>query len=132
VQTKADSDHLNRNLSKNFKAREFICPCCKEEGIEYDLVLKLQVARDSLPPGTAIIINSAYRCGKHNKAVGGVENSAHVKGLAADIRCNNSNYRFFLTRALLKAGFKRIGTGETFIHCDLDETKDQNVIWNYK
>lgn len=33
-----------------------------------------------------ILVNCAYRSPKHNKEVGGVENSYHVKGLAADIR----------------------------------------------
>lgn len=32
-----------------------------------------------------IYINSGYRCPKLNKAVGGVSNSFHVKGMAADI-----------------------------------------------
>lgn len=124
-------DHLNRNLSLNFKVKEFICPCCGEEGIKEDLVFRLQMARDSLPEGSVIIIDSAYRCEKHNKEVRGVRDSAHRKGEAVDIRCANSTYRFFLIEALLKAGFKRIGIGENFIHCDLDETKDQTVIWDY-
>lgn len=33
-----------------------------------------------------IIVNSGYRCPSVNKAVGGVENSLHLKGRAADIR----------------------------------------------
>jgi len=131
VPTQDEVDHLNRHLSQNFIAREFVCPCCNEEGIEQDLVLKLQIARDSLPAGSSIVINSAYRCEKHNKAVGGVENSAHTRGLAADIRCNNSNYRFFLIRAISGAGFKRIGIGKDFIHCDFDSEKPQNVMWDY-
>lgn len=131
MQTQDETDHLNRRLSKNFIAREFICPCCHEEGIEHDLVLKLQMARDSLPEGSVIFINSAFRCEKHNKAVGGVENSAHTKGLAADIRCNHSGYRFSLIRALNGAGFKRIGIGKDFIHCDRDLEKPQNVMWIY-
>ena len=36
--------------------------------------------------GRPIIVNSAYRSPEHNRAVGGVENSYHVQGLAADIR----------------------------------------------
>ena len=34
-----------------------------------------------------IIITSGYRCEKLNKAVGGVANSQHQKGLAADLIC---------------------------------------------
>ena len=36
--------------------------------------------------GYALIVNSGYRSPEHNAAVGGVPNSQHVKGLAADIR----------------------------------------------
>ena len=36
--------------------------------------------------GGPIIINSGYRCDELNKAVGGVENSYHRLGMAADIR----------------------------------------------
>lgn len=39
--------------------------------------------------GRPIIVNSAYRSQEHNRAVGGVENSYHVQGLAADIRPEN-------------------------------------------
>lgn len=35
--------------------------------------------------GHAIIINSGYRCPQLNRAVGGVANSYHCKGMAADI-----------------------------------------------
>ena len=31
----------------------------------------------------------------------------------------------------MSVGINRIGIGETFIHCDVDSVKDQNVIWTY-
>lgn len=34
-----------------------------------------------------ITVNSAYRCKKLNKAIGGVSNSYHIMGMAADIHC---------------------------------------------
>ena len=37
--------------------------------------------------GVAIFVNSGYRCPPWNKKVGGEKNSMHVKGLAADIWC---------------------------------------------
>ena len=132
-QTQAESDHLNRKLSENFIAREFICPCCKEEGVRDELVIHLQLAHNFLPNHSVIIINSAFRCEKHNKdpKVGGSDTSSHLVGLAADIKCEYSTYRYHLLSALLQAGFKRIGIGEKFIHVDLDETKPQKVIWDY-
>ncbi len=131
METEKQTDHLNEHLSPNFQVKEFICPCCGEEGIEKDFVLKLQMARDLLPAGQVMVIDSGYRCKKHNKKVGGVEGSAHRKGWAADIRCTNSTDRFFLVVALLNAGFKRFGNGRNFIHCDIDATKPQNVNWDY-
>jgi hypothetical protein len=43
----------------------------------------LQPLRDAM--GEAIKIGSGYRCPQLNKAVGGVSNSQHVKGEAADL-----------------------------------------------
>lgn len=131
MQPNNGSNHLNRHLAPNFQVEEFICPCCAEEGIKNDLVLKLQMAHDFLPPNSVMIINSGYRCKKHNKKVGGAHDSAHRKGLAADIQCLNSSERYFLIVALINAGFRRIGMAENFIHCDLDGTKVQSVIWDY-
>ena len=97
------------------------------------LVVHLQMAHDFLQKHSVIIINSGFRCEKHNKdpKVGGSDTSSHLIGLAADIKCEYSTYRFHLLNALLKAGFKRIGIGKTFIHVDLDEAKPQSVIWLY-
>lgn len=44
----------------------------------------LEPVRERL--GKPIMVNSGYRCLVHNKAVGGVANSQHMKGEAADIR----------------------------------------------
>lgn len=43
----------------------------------------LDQAREKL--GMPITVNSGYRCPKHNAEVGGVANSQHMKGEAADI-----------------------------------------------
>lgn len=40
--------------------------------------------------GKPIYVNSGYRCTELNKAVGGVSNSQHVKGEAADIDVHNT------------------------------------------
>ena len=40
--------------------------------------------------GKPIYINSGYRCKKLNEMVGGVINSMHTKGLAADFRTESS------------------------------------------
>ena len=47
------------------------------------LAHRLQSVRDQLKQ--PILINSGYRTPEHNRAVGGVKNSYHLKGMAADI-----------------------------------------------
>ena len=56
--------------------------------------------------------------------------SSHLKGLAADIACNNST-RYNILESLLKVGFNRIGIGSTFIHVDIDPDKPPFTIWTY-
>ena len=72
-----------------FKEKEFACRCCGElppfarENIEALVRNVLDPVREKL--GRPIVVNSGYRCEKHNKDVGGVRNSQHMKGEAADI-----------------------------------------------
>ena len=81
--------------------------------------------------GAHFIINSGYRTPKHNRRVGGVENSSHLKGCAADIRVTSSSERWKIVDALIKVGFNRIGIAKSFIHVDNDPSKTENVIWTY-
>ena len=81
--------------------------------------------------GVVFIVNSGYRCLKHNTKVGGSKTSSHMIGLAADIKCINSRDRFKIIEALIHVGFERIGVRKDFIHVDLDLTKDQEVFWIY-
>lgn len=50
----------------------------------------LQPLRDML--SEPLIINSGYRCKQLNSAVGGVKNSQHLTGEAADIHCPSAEY----------------------------------------
>ena len=72
---------------KYFGMEEFRCKCCGQvafpENIEALVENVLDPAREKL--GAPIVVNSGYRCPKHNAAVGGVTNSQHLKGEAADI-----------------------------------------------
>ena len=47
----------------------------------------LDVIREKV--GKPILISSGFRCPVLNKAVGGVANSQHLKGLAADLICSD-------------------------------------------
>ena len=71
-------------LSKNFKRSEFQCKCgCGFAEVSQTLVNLLQEIRDHID--RSVVVHSGCRCEAHNKAVGGVSNSAHVAGEAADI-----------------------------------------------
>lgn len=129
MQTQSESDHMNRKLSANFWAREFICLCCKEEGIKDELIFHLQLVHNMLPKNSVMIITSGYRCVEYNAEVGGIPDSAHIKGLAADIKCEDATYKFYLIKALIKVGFERIGEYHDFLHVDLDPDKPKPVIW---
>lgn len=80
---------------KYFKLSEFInSATAKRIGIDntpsFEIVDNLNRLADYLDGireklGKPILVNSGYRCPRLNKAVGGVANSQHQKGLAADL-----------------------------------------------
>lgn len=117
------------DMSRNFSRWEFACQCgCGYDRIEPELVDRLQKVRARFGPLT---INSACRCEKHNRQIGGRSNSAHLAGLACDLRCANSFSRFYLVKHLIDEGFSRIGVGHDFIHVDIDAEKPQSLLWLY-
>mgnify|MGYP003626686017 FL=1 len=75
----------------NFHPSEFQCKCCGTIGNEHTarhLAWSLQSIRNIVGP---LVINSAYRCPKHNATVGGAKNSQHLESAAADIVSPHSN-----------------------------------------
>ena len=114
-----------------FKPEEFACPCCGEGSDKMDQGLLQDLDAGRHMTGIPWVINSAYRCEKHNAEVGGVPGSAHTKGLAVDIAAQGSRQRFMIAQSLLARGLTRIGVAETFVHVDKDTAKDQRVLWLY-
>lgn len=115
---------------KHFTLDEFDCPSLPNSGKNMDtnFLTKLEEAREIA--GVPFKITSGYRTKEHNEAVGGVPNSSHLIGVAADIAVSSGSERYIILNALLKAGFKRIGVAKTFIHCDTDDSKS-NSVWTY-
>ena len=73
-------------MSKYFTEDEFRCHCCQglpEGGIDQRLIETLDIIREAL--GAPLTVLSGYRCPSHNAEVGGVPNSQHVDGTAADL-----------------------------------------------
>lgn len=117
---------------EHFDIEEFYCQCGREhqqQQVDERLVLMLDIARSQA--GVSFVISSGYRCIGHNKEVGGVADSSHLKGLAVDIRVQNSRSRFLILRSLIDVGFRRIGVAKNFIHVDIDSEKDLGVCWDY-
>lgn len=118
------------DLSDHFSRWEFRCKCgCGFDDVKPFLVSRLEHMRREL--GRPIHINSGCRCVPYNHLVGGVDQSEHTYGSAADLQCGSSSERFDLCRLALGAGFNRIGIGKTFIHVGIAEDKPQRVIWLY-
>jgi hypothetical protein len=115
------------DLSTNFDRAEFACKCgCGLDAISKDLVDNLQHARTIL--GIPFAIDSGIRCAKHNAAVGGKSNSAHLRGLAADIACTNDHIRYLMLWDFIRR-FRRIEIGDTWLHIDIDTSLPQEVVF---
>lgn len=71
-----------RQLSLNFKVREFACKGSDVVLLDDELVVLLQCIREHF--GKPVYITSGYRTAAHNAAVGGSKSSQHLLGRAAD------------------------------------------------
>ena len=90
--------------TKNFKTQEFACHHCGKLLLDQRLINMCQTIRDEL--GVPVRVNSGYRCEKHNAEVGGVKNSTHTRGLAADLSCEVGAQKLFDTVKQLHAAGK--------------------------
>ena len=73
-------------LSKNFTLEEMVATSHK--GLQDIPTLAAIQNLQKLP----VYINSGYRSKRLNARVGGVPNSRHLQGRAADIHCDNLDY----------------------------------------
>jgi zinc D-Ala-D-Ala carboxypeptidase len=122
----------NHNLDlKYFTLSEFDSPDETGSGSKMDkkFLEKLDYARGNA--GVPFKINSGYRTKSWNLKVGGRVGSSHQYGIACDIHCNGSRDRALIIKALMEVGITRIGIAKTFVHCDVDKKKSQDVFWLY-
>ena len=89
-----DSTHNNTGTPwgriKYFKKSEFACKCGKYcDGYPAEIDMNMVKIADEIRAriGNPISINSGLRCKTHNANVGGVSNSQHLLGKAADLGC---------------------------------------------
>lgn len=107
-----------------FKKKEFYCKCgkCVSPEMPAKLIEVLSDVREHY--GKPLIVNSAYRCPTHNKAVGGAPESQHVLGTAADIKVKGvspDEVHAYLTRKYPDS--LGIGKYNTFTHVDVRPNK---------
>lgn len=120
---------------QHFAPSEFDSPDAPGTGapeMNDELVRGLDEARAHA--GIPFRVTSGYRTPEHNEEVGGVPNSAHVRGYAADISLEGLSPAEVLVvvTSLYRAGFRRIGWSvDSFVHVDNDPDKPSPAIWDY-
>lgn len=108
----------NIQLSEHFNLIEFECPCCHLVKLDEKVLYQLEIMRGIA--GKPIHVNSAYRCYNHNLSVGGVGNSQHLVGRAADITIPCVAVKEVMQYAQ-HVGFTRVykDARRNFVHCGL-------------
>ena len=122
-------------MTKNFSIEEFDCNDGSKMPINvYHNMVKvanqLQVLRNYI--GKPIHINSAYRSQEYNAKIGGVKDSQHIMGRAADITVNgfdpiavHTTIELLIEKGdMLQGG---LGLYNSFVHYDIRGTKTR---WN--
>ena len=115
----------------NLKLKQFASPDLPGSEINMCPVLlsHLNWIAGQIPGG--IRITSGYRTIKHNKSVGGVANSSHLSGIAADVQTLTSAMRMKVIKLAIQRCIPRIGIGKTFVHLDIDREKACEIIFLY-
>ena len=117
-----------------FRASEFDSKDVPGSGfsaMQWALVKRLGEVRAEW--GKPMTIGSGYRTPEHNAAVGGKANSAHLRGLAADIRTSGLTDAIRLAIVAAQHGFDRIGVDMKgrFVHLDVDGSLPSPATWFY-
>ena len=119
------------SLPTNFKKSEFECKCGCEMPMEVffniqKLANQLQYVRDFLE--LPITLTNAYRCRSHNKEVGGVSDSQHILGKAADLQVKGLTTAELYKAVDILAEYNHVlqgglGLYNTFVHYDIRGNK---------
>lgn len=102
-----------------FLPSETSCKCgC---GLDIKPELRDRLNRIRFDFGEPLVVVSGRRCHKHNEKVGGVPQSLHLVGLAADIRWpSSSKAKIRLLASILRTGkVGGLGIYSRFVHVDL-------------
>lgn len=106
------------NVSAHFSRWEFACRCgCSFDSISSELITVLEDVRRHF--NAPVTINSGCRCATYNKKVGGVQNSQHVQGIAADIVVQDASPDAVASYLEARHPDCGIGRYNTFTHIDV-------------
>jgi len=122
------------DLSDHFSKVELQCDCgcgfgTNDGDVDPNLILLLEGIRMEI--NKPVRITSGCRCQKHNADVGGVPNSAHTRGTAADIYVSGGYHRWQVMEAAVVIEAHGIGIAKTFVHVDADEVLPRPSAWSY-
>jgi uncharacterized protein YcbK (DUF882 family) len=115
------------DLSPHFSRKELACRCCGRLIVDPRLIEALEALRQL--GGVSIVIHAGYRCPAHNREVGGVPNSEHTRGLAADIHIPGLSLQQMYAMASEVPQFAQGGIGAydtNFLHVDV---RDHRARW---
>ena len=118
-------------LTKDFSLEEFKC----KDGSDIpntallnivELARNLEVLRTAI--NKPIVINSGYRSPKYNAKIGGVKDSQHLRGTAADIKVAGMTPKevALVIEGLIESGKMKeggVGVYPTFTHYDIRNRK---------
>ena len=118
-------------LTKNFKRQEFD----SKDGIKVpqelienvtELATNLEVLRTEI--GEPVHVTSGYRSPKHNKKVGGKQQSFHLRAMAGDLTCKSKTPQQLadvIEKLIAEGKMKQGGIGvyPGFTHYDIRGTK---------
>lgn len=111
-------------VSKHFKAKEFAQKDfrCDKIIVDSELIDVLEDVRAHF--NKPVIVTSGYRTPEYNAKIGGVKNSQHTKGTAADIKVKGVPARK-VQEYLKHKYWDRYGIGSylTFTHIDVRSKK---------
>lgn len=119
----------SRKLTSNFRVKEFACRDGSDVVLIHPMLpLVLQCVRMHFK--APVTVNSGYRTVPYNQKVGGVANSQHCLGTAADITVSGHSPKevaSFLRELMPDWGGVGIYSKQNFVHVDMREEKAD---WN--
>jgi hypothetical protein len=108
------------DLSEHFSKAELACHCCGTFKVEAALIDALELFRSLA--GRPVAVHDGYRCPIHNEKVGGVPDSEHTRGMAADVSIPGLSLQQMFDFAQRVPAFLNGGIGVydgDFVHLDI-------------